>query len=42
MSTGKKSTTIKWYDGGKIGNKNKSILTEMLPSVHETWYLKVL
>ena len=23
--TGKKNTTIKWEDGGKIGNKNKLI-----------------
>jgi hypothetical protein len=25
--TGKKNTTIEWDDGGKIGNKNKLILT---------------
>ena len=30
-----------WDDGGKIGIKNKLILTEIFPSVHETWYLKV-
>ena len=35
--TGKKNTTIEWDDGGKIGNKNKLILT-----VHGTLYLKVL
>ena len=40
-STGKKNTTIEWDDGGKIGNKNKLILTEIFPSVRETWYLKV-
>ena len=38
--TGKKNITIEWDDGGKIGNKNKSILTEIVPSVHATWYLK--
>ena len=40
--TGKKNKTIDWDDGGKIGNKKKLILTEFFPSVHETWYLKVL
>ena len=40
--TGKKNTTIEWDNGGKIANKNKLILTEIFPSVHETWYLKVL
>ena len=34
--TGKKNTTDEWDDGGKIGNKNKLILTEIFPSVHET------
>ena len=38
--TGNKNITIKWNDGGKIGNKNKLILTETFPSVHETWYYK--
>jgi hypothetical protein len=28
--------TIEWVDGGKIGNKNKLILTEIFPSVQET------
>ena len=27
-------------NGGKIGNQNKLIVTEILPLVHETWYLK--
>ena len=40
--TGKKNTIIEWDDGGKIGNKNILILTEIFPSVHETWYLKVM
>ena len=40
--TGKKNTTIEWDDGGKIGDTNKLILTEIFPWVHETWYLKVL
>ena len=31
-----RKTTIEWDDGGKIGKKNKLILTEILPSVHET------
>ena len=39
--TGEKNTTIEWDNGGKIGNKNKLILTEIFISVHETWYLKV-
>ena len=34
--TGKKNTTIEWHDGGKISNKNKLILTEIFPSVHQT------
>ena len=34
--------TIEWDDGGKIDNKNKLILTEIFPSMHETRYLKVL
>jgi hypothetical protein len=38
----KKNTTIEWDDGGKIGNKNKFIQTEIFPSVHETLYLNVL
>ena len=41
MPTGKKNATIEWDDGGKIGNKNTLILTEILPSVHEI-YLKIL
>ena len=32
---------MKWDNGGKIGNKNKLILIEILPSVQETWYLNV-
>ena len=28
--------TIEWDDGKTIGNKNKLILTEIFPSVHET------
>ena len=35
----RKNTIIKWDDGEKTGNKNKSVLTEIFPSVHET-YLK--
>ena len=38
-STGK-NATIEWDDGEKA-NSNL-ILTEIFPSVHETWYLKVL
>jgi hypothetical protein len=34
--TGKKNTTIDGMTGGKIGIKNKLILTEIFPSVHET------
>ena len=34
--TGKKNTTIELNDGGKIGNKNKLMLTEIFRSVHET------
>ena len=34
--TRKKNATIEWDDGGKIGNKNKLILTEIFPLVHET------
>ena len=34
--------SIEWDDGGKIGNKNELILTEIFPSVHETWCLKAL
>ena len=30
------NTTIEWDGDGKIGNKNKLILTEILPSMHET------
>ena len=33
--TWKKNIVIKWNDGGKIGNRNTLILTEILPSV--TW-----
>ena len=33
---GNKNTNIEWDDGGKIGNKNKLILTEIFPSVHKT------
>ena len=40
MPTGKKHTTVGWDDGGKIGKHNKLILTEIFPSVHETFYLK--
>ena len=29
-------------DGGKIGYKNKLILTNLFPSMYETRYLKVL
>ena len=29
-------TTIEWDDGGKIGNKNKLLLTEIFPSAHGT------
>jgi hypothetical protein len=29
------NTTIEWDDGGKIGNKNKLILTEIFPYVPE-------
>ena len=36
------SWNIEWEDGGKIGNTNKLILTEIFTSVHETLYLKVL
>ena len=38
--TRKKNTTIEWDDGEK-GNSNL-ILTEIFPSVHETWYFEVL
>ena len=41
FSIGKKNTTIEWEDGGKIDNENKLILTEIFPSMHET-YFKVL
>ena len=34
--TEKKNTIIEWDVGGKIGNKNKLILTEIFPSVNET------
>ena len=34
-----KNTTIEWHDGKK-GNSNL-ISSEIFPSVHETWYLKV-
>ena len=34
--TGKKNTTFEWDDGER-GNSNL-ILTENLPSAHETWY----
>ena len=37
-----KNTTIEWDDGGKVGNKNKLILSEIFLSVQETWYLKVM
>ena len=40
--TGKKKTTTEWDDGGKINNKNKLILTDIFPLVHETWYLETL
>ena len=40
--SGKKNTVIEWDDGGKIGNKNKLILTEVFPTVDERWHLKVL
>ena len=30
--TGKKNTTIEWGDGGKIGNRNKLILTTTISS----------
>jgi hypothetical protein len=33
--SGKKNTTTEWDDGEK-GNKNKLILTEIYPSIHET------
>ena len=33
-----KNITIEWDDGEK-GNSNL-ILTEIFPSMHETWYLK--
>ena len=32
----KENTTIEWNDGGKIGNQNKLILTQIFPSLHET------
>ena len=34
--TSNKNATIEWDDGAKIGNKNKLILTEIFPKVHET------
>ena len=34
--TGKKNTTIEWDDGGKIGNKNKLLLS--LPSSVVQWH----
>ena len=33
--TGKENPSIEWDDGGKIGNKNKLILTEIFPSVQK-------
>ena len=36
----KENTTYEWDDGEKIIKINN--LTEIFPSVHETWYLKVL
>ena len=37
-----RKTTVEWDSNEKIGNKNKLILTEIFPSVHERCYLKVL
>ena len=32
----RKTQLYEWDDGGKIGNENILILTEIFPSVHET------
>ena len=39
---GLQDRNIQLLDGTTVENKGKLILTEIFPSVHETWYLKVL